>query len=619
MQTWPRLLGNISRKANLLVLSVLSSILLIGCGSQTDTDETANQGASPDSLCGMAATPISAIQGMGDASTLVAQTHRVEAIIISLAPALNGLFVQEQENDFDDSELSSEGLFVATTQSLGELSTGQVISVAGIVEEVEGKTQLVANTEFSVCGSAVAKAVPIALPLNNGSLESLEHMLVSFKQELQVINTFNLSSFGQIDLATEKLFNPSHVHKPGSEQAKQLAARNAQLSITLDDFSESSPQQLDLYGELNAKQPLRIGSVLQAVSGVIDQTSLRYRLRFIEAAETVHAPRPSAPTLSGDIVIAAFNVLNLFNGDGQKGDFPTSRGANSFDEFSRQKSKIVNAILALNPDIIGLNEIENDAENTQLSSIYQLATALNTQLGKDVYDYIAYTSDINGASIANGMLYRSDKVTVQGQSKVLTSENSPRDAKGPLFFTEKSRPALTQAFSVKGSENTFVVSVNHLKSKGSSCGEGDDSREQGNCNLTRTRAAQGLAKWLQAQYDGLPIFIIGDLNSYPQEDPIQALKTAGFTDVMRDKFGSDSYTYSFRGQLGALDYVMANAPANELIASAFEWHINAAEPRVLDYSVTLPRSDIQKPTAWLSNNPYRSSDHDPVVIGISFP
>ena len=41
--------------------------------------------------------------------------------------------------------------------------------------------------------------------------------------------------------------------------------------------------------------------------------------------------------ISGSLKVAAFNVLNYFNGDGQGGGFPTSRGANSAVEFDRQR------------------------------------------------------------------------------------------------------------------------------------------------------------------------------------------------------------------------------------------------------------------------------------------
>ena len=79
--------------------------------------------------------------------------------------------------------------------------------------------------------------------------------------------------------------------------------------------------------------------------------------------------------------------------------------------------------------------------------------------------------------------------------------------------------------------------VNHLKSKGSGCGAGDDDTTtgQGNCNGTRTLAAQALADWLATDPTGSgdpDVLIIGDLNSYAKEDPIVALQNAGYTNLV---------------------------------------------------------------------------------------
>ena len=69
--------------------------------------------------------------------------------------------------------------------------------------------------------------------------------------------------------------------------------------------------------------------------------------------------------------------------------------------------------------------------------------------------------------------------------------------------------------------------MNHLKSKGSDCGGAPDDQPDtggGNCNGTRTAAAAALADWLVADPTGSgdPDFlIIGDLNSYTFETPIQ--------------------------------------------------------------------------------------------------
>jgi predicted extracellular nuclease len=46
-----------------------------------------------------------------------------------------------------------------------------------------------------------------------------------------------------------------------------------------------------------------------------------------------------------------------------------------------------------------------------------------------------------------------------------------------------------------------------------------------------------------------------------------------------------------------------------------EWHINADEPIVLDYNTEFKTAG--QITSLYSGQPYRSSDHDPVVVGIN--
>ena len=116
----------------------------------------------------------------------------------------------------------------------------------------------------------------------------------------------------------------------------------------------------------------------------------------------------------------------------------------------------------------------------------------------------------------------------------------------------------------------FTAVVNHLKSKGSSCGVGDDDPEQGNCNLTRTLAAQALVDWLAADPTGSgdnDFLIIGDLNAYDKEDPIDAvlagsddtlLTADDYNDLLIQFIGEYAYSYVFDGQLGYLDHALAN-------------------------------------------------------------
>ena len=74
--------------------------------------------------------------------------------------------------------------------------------------------------------------------------------------------------------------------------------------------------------------------------------------------------------------------------------------------------------------------------------------------------------------------------------------------------------------------------MNHLKSKGSACaGDPDTGDGSGNCNLTRTAAAEALVKWLATDPTDQDTvgreLIMGDLNSYDKEDPIDALIAGG--------------------------------------------------------------------------------------------
>jgi hypothetical protein len=237
------------------------------------------------------------------------------------------------------------------------------------------------------------------------------------------------------------------------------------------------------------------------------------------------------------------------------------------------------------------------------------------------YDYIA-TGTIGTDAIKVGMIYRPAVVTPVGDFKLLTSAVDPR------FIDTKSRPSLAQTFEVSATGARFTVALNHLKSKGSACddvGDPDLGDGQGNCSQTRRAAAEALVDWLATDPTGSgdPDFIIlGDLNSYAQEDTIDEIKagsddTVGtaddYTNLISDFQGAYAYSYTFDGQAGYLDHALASASLSGQVTGAADWHINSDEPDVLDYDTSFkpPTQD-----ALYEVNPYRTSDHDPVVVGL---
>ena len=113
------------------------------------------------------------------------------------------------------------------------------------------------------------------------------------------------------------------------------------------------------------------------------------------------------------------------------------------------------------------------------------------------------------------------------------------------------------------------------------------------------------------QGDAESIALVGDFNSYTLEDPLQVLYDAGYTDAA-SALAPGQYSYSFSGLSGSLDHVLLNGPALERATGADIWEINAEESIALEYD----RYNYHG-TLFYAPDEYRSSDHDPVIVGLS--
>jgi uncharacterized protein len=181
----------------------------------------------------------------------------------------------------------------------------------------------------------------------------------------------------------------------------------------------------------------------------------------------------------------------------------------------------------------------------------------------------------------------------------------------------RNRASLAQAF-MQPNKARLVVNVNHFKSKGSACDLPDAGDGQGNCNAVRTAAANTLNAWLATdptQTGETDVLIVGDLNAYAKEDPITALASGGFTNLIESRLGRDAYSYVFDGQWGYLDYALASASLSAQVTGVTEYHINADEPSALDY-LTDFKSAGQIASLYAPDQ-YRVSDHDPVLVGLN--
>jgi len=122
--------------------------------------------------------------------------------------------------------------------------------------------------------------------------------------------------------------------------------------------------------------------------------------------------------------------------------------------------------------------------------------------------------------------------------------------------------------------------------------------------------------------ESLGTLIIGDLNAYGREDPIRALEEAGFEDQLVEHTDGIPYTYTFDGQQGTLDTALVPDTLATRVTGAAAWHINADEVPAIDYQESVGVSFNQRfrtagiAAAYYDPSAFRSSDHDPVLIGL---
>ena len=172
--------------------------------------------------------------------------------------------------------------------------------------------------------------------------------------------------------------------------------------------------------------------------------------------------------------------------------------------------------------------------------------------------------------------------------------------------------------------HAFNVATVHFKSKSCRDAEGillDQKDGQGCYNSTRMTVAQQLAKWLKSDPTGQQAeatFIVGDFNSYQQEDPIVSLKSAGFHNLADQFLPAEHWTTSYRGTVGSLDYILANQAAQKLTTGLTQWHINSVAIKQFDYNNEPFSEQLPKPENFYQVDPYASSDHDLVIAGLAF-
>ena len=576
-------------------------------------------------------TPIGTIQGTGALAT--AGTYTIEGVVTGvyadLSPA--GFYVQNDAASADGNPATSDALFVV--QASPSVAVGNRLRITGAVQEIASTpsfNQAVLTSPVIVV-LAASSSQPAFSIIDNATFsmadaEPLEGMRVQFSGPITVSDVATLKSRGELNISLRGLvYQPTQFVDPNDNPASGTSssgssnvpavtayqADNVNKGLLLDDGRAAANPTPIPYLDA-ATQTVRTGSTVASLRGIMGYGSSKWRIQPLAGADapTVFSVRPPVPTFGPiDVKIASMNVLNFFNGNGLGAGFPTSRGALTFDDFRRQRSKILVALSQMNADVLGLMEVENDGTGAN-SAVQDLVDGLNQLVGAGTYAFVndgGANSQPNDTDLIHCViLYKPAAVTPYGPALLVTATG--------IF----ERPPLAQVFitnrATVAARDTFALVVNHLKSKASGSGANADQGDgQGASNLRRKGQATGLVQFINNTVKPAGtryVVSVGDYNANYEEDPMDILRAAGF--VLPGPAGyapASSASYLFSGLSGSLDHAVLSG--NLMGHAAVEkWHINASEPEFLEYDVAGAATDI--------NSPFRSSDHDPVLIGLNF-
>ncbi|GIC77538.1 ExeM/NucH family extracellular endonuclease [Moritella sp. F3] len=476
--------------------------------------------------------------------------------------------------------------------------------------------------------------------------------------------------------------HPNTTAFPASIAADALALNNKQRRLYVQlEAGLSALSDLDY---------MRVNDKVTGIVGVLTFSYGEYRLlvdnglaqaRFLHES-THHSDRHGSNRHSSDrqplavrdrdnLRIASFNLLNYFNREagGVNNPLRQNRGAKTLSALHKQEIKLRDTLLALDADFIGLMEMENNGFG-QNSAIRRLLDLVNRGITDPSKHYALIKPD--KADLHQNYYLGTGAITVAGfyrprKLKLVNTRVIPLPIQRHRLGYAYHRPALTPTFTRMDSTNNnnrLTISVNHFKSKGSKCVE--DKRgaatlkkqktqrhkdpqslrawqkakhklaqgRQGNCAQFRASAASVLGQALAA-VPGSKI-ILGDLNSYPKEDPLLVLTDydptrysyykiahsehnylgksllALHTDTgfgYHDPFDNQpdvNWTYSFKAP-GRLDYILLSPDLVPSLVKKKVWHINAAESYLINNAKTIFSA---------SHEVFSSSDHDPIFIDL---
>lgn len=286
--------------------------------------------------------------------------------------------------------------------------------------------------------------------------------------------------------------------------------------------------------------------------------------------------KPKMP--KNGLLICATNIQNYFFDLGGYAQRKTTK-----KQQLLQTEKICKAFQQIDADIYALCEIQRGDSAPQM-----LVDAMNAMAKKEKYAYVSNGWD-NQDMISCGYIYRKDRVRTYGEMV-----HGYADTASHYHYR-----LIAMGFEELSTGEKFVLNINHLRSKR---GTGAESNEKRMANVDSLLVMLDKIEGEQ-MFDDADILLVGDYNSYAQEEPIQTIVRAGYADMIV-RNDSTSYSYVYHSEAGCLDRVFASETMAKQVQKVAVYHLNTD----YFYSRGFKRG--------LDDTMFRYADHDPVLISV---
>lgn len=540
---------------------------------------------------------IGQIQGMQHRSPYEGKKVAIEDVVVTAVDGTSRFYIQDLQPD--DNDKTSDGLNVYFKNH--QVKVGDKLTLTGEVVEFLGDgyadkqdtdltiTQLKAE-QLQKVGQAATPA-PIVLGVDRKVPDKVieNDSFSEFDPNEDALDFWESLEGMQVAVNDAKILGPQKNGELYVLPKESQDVLNQSGGLLLDE--DYNPQLIVLATgdkKLRAKANDR---VIGQVAGPVTYSYGMYKIYLPKGSVTIQdgqlARESSTIQPAADkLTIASYNIEN----------FSANQSTTSDEKVQQIAQSFVSDLHA--PDIINLLEMQDndgqeDTGNTDASLSAKRLIDQITALGGPTYRYIDIAPENNqdggapGANIRVGFLYNPERVSFV-KSQAIGKDN-------PIFAN--TRKSLAGFF--KFNDQEILLVGNHLNSKrGDQPLYGKNQPVVFGSEVQRHELAKAIAAFVDEQIKANPhlnVVMTGDFNDFEFSKTLQILEGNQLTNLVKNHPAEDRYSYFYQGNSQTLDHLLVS---NRLVSKA--------------------KFDMVHINAMFMQEDGRASDHDPVIVQLSF-